>query len=212
MLSDLLKHEIELFNQGIKYIAGVDEVGRGPLAGPLVACAVILDLESIFRNNDVSSQENMQYEQIKDSKKISENKRVSISKFIKSVAIDYSIFEITSQELDEIGISACIYKVFAGAVNKLKIQPEFILTDFVKISGFSNDKQMNFIRGEDESISIAAASIVAKVCRDEIMINEHEKYPIYGFDRHKGYGTKEHYEKLKLHGPCEIHRKSFRLG
>ena len=237
---EITQYERKLFNDGIKYVAGIDEVGRGPLAGPFVVSAVILDLEKIFdkdlwdllenkeknqraekpKNNDVgyiettlkekfNRDERLLYTQIRDSKKVSPKKRNILSDFIKKEAISYSVEVFQPEEVDEMGISELTQVAFFNAVRNLKIKPQFVLTDTFEIRKITKEQQLNIVSGDNKSISIASASIVAKVFRDNIMIDMHKKYPVYGFDHHKGYGTKYHIEALCAHGPCEIHRKSF---
>lgn len=229
-----LRFEKELYSKKIKFIAGIDEVGRGCLAGPMVVGAVILNPNHLRRlielrnmslliplkrdsassyfsrknskNNDVS------YLEITDSKKLSPKKRKRLSNFILKNAISYSIKIISSQTIDSKGLSKCTQIGFVGAVKKLKISPEHILTDAFAIKSLPKEVQTSIKHGDILSISIAAASIIAKVYRDELMIklhNNNEKYQIYGFDKHKGYGTKYHLEALKTHGPSDIHRLSF---
>ncbi|OGC70729.1 ribonuclease HII [candidate division WWE3 bacterium RIFOXYC1_FULL_39_7] len=215
---DLLSFEKELFNKGVTKIAGVDEVGRGPLAGPIVAAAVILDLEYIFnsysvgeshRNNDVLSEKAELYSQINDSKKLTHVKRTKLSSFIISEAVSYSIFEVSNQDLDRDGLRIATQTLFREAVKSLSIQPEHVLTDHFKIKSLDPKIQTNINQGDARSISIAAASIIAKVYRDALMENMHKMYPGYGFQHNKGYGTREHIEAIKKLGPTEIHRKSF---
>jgi len=206
-LSDLLTFEKQLLDKGINLIAGVDEVGRGPLAGPFVAAAVILDLKKLI--NDVTSQKISDYKLIRDSKKVMPKERVRLAEFIRKEAISYSIIEIPVEEVDELGISKTTQKAFYNSIQQLNIKPEHILTDSFEIKKLAKQSQTNLANGDGVSISIAAASIIAKVYRDNIMINMHKIYPNYGFDRHKGYGTKLHFEALQAYGPCEIHRKSF---
>ncbi len=253
---EITQFERKLYNKGIKYIAGIDEVGRGPLAGPFVVSAVILDLDKIFHpdfqkmldcdfsitGNDVKRAETERkktemnkkdgrvqeykindveydeidpeiyylYKQIRDSKKVSPKKRDVLADFIKKEAISYSIEIFQPREVDEFGISELTQRAFFNAVQSLKIKPQYVLTDTFEIVKITKEHQLNIISGDNRSISIASASIVAKVFRDNIMVEMHKKYPIYGFDRHKGYGTKIHIEALYEYGPCEIHRKSFK--
>lgn len=203
--------------RGCRSIAGVDEVGRGPLAGPLVAAAVILDIkkllrleESTLRNNDVESGEKDFYKDITDSKIVTPLKRLKINAFLLKECISYSTFVISNAEIDKRGMSRCIPDAFERAVEGLGIKPDFIITDFVKIRSWDTDRQLNISAGDVRSITVGAASIIAKVYRDELMIEEDKRFPVYGFSLHKGYGTKKHLEALHAHGPCEIHRKSFR--
>jgi len=214
----ITQFERKLYEDGIKYIAGIDEVGRGPLAGPFVVSAVVLDLDKIFSikldewsstNNDVKQLPLFPYTQIRDSKKVSANKRERLADFIRKEAISYSIATFSPREVDSLGISALTQRAFYNVIQKLSNKPQFILTDTFEIDKITKRHQTNIIRGDDRSISIAAASIVAKVYRDNIMVGMHKKYPNYGFDRHKGYGTKAHIEALYKFGPCEIHRRSF---
>jgi len=259
---EITQFERKLFNHGIRYVAGIDEVGRGPLAGPFVVSAVILDLEKIFSEefrkildilektvedksdttpsmvenavigikkgklgkkeigeknlkiNDVLKDQDGNlnfklYNQINDSKKISAKKRVLLSEFIKREAISYSIEVFEAEELDRIGISELTQRAFFKSIVDLKVKPQYVLTDTFEVAKITKNHQKNIISGDSKSISIASASIVAKVFRDNIMVEMHQKYPVYGFDRHKGYGTKMHIEALQKHGPCEIHRRSF---
>jgi ribonuclease HII len=223
MLSDLLDYEKHLFDKGVRLIAGVDEVGRGPLAGPFVAGAVVLDLEKIIqladkynggngitRNNDVPDGKILNsYNQIRDSKKLTSKKRTELNEFLTSAVISYSIVEISSEELDEIGISETTQRAFYSCIQNLKIKPEHVLTDAFPIKKIVSDYQTNIKEGDNKSISIASASIMAKVYRDNLMDKMHLLYPQYGFDRNKGYGTREHLNALGSFGVCPIHRRSF---
>jgi ribonuclease HII len=224
MLSELMDFEKDLYKRGVRLIAGVDEVGRGPLAGPFVAGAVILDLEKIIqientnlgpdtipRNNDVENEEIMTfYNLIRDSKKVSPKRRESINNFLITAVLSYSIVEISPEELDEIGISETTQKAFFECILKLKVKPEHILTDTFRIKKIIDENQTNINQGDNKSVSIAAASIMAKVYRDKLMEKMHIQYPHYGFDHNKGYGTKQHFSALNCFGICPIHRKSFR--
>ncbi|MFC1621771.1 ribonuclease HII [Patescibacteria group bacterium] len=210
---DLLKFENELWEKGIKHIAGVDEVGRGALAGPLVVAAVIMDREPL-RKSDVSLEEFPEYADIKDSKLISPNKRKKLADFIRNVAFSFSIVEIPHTHIDGKGIVSATQVGFHKAVKSLDKSPHHVLTDSFSIKLWPYKNQTNIIRGDNKSISIAAASIIAKVYRDDLMVRLHEenkKYQVYGFDRHKGYGTKFHREMIFMHGRSDIHRKSFRV-
>lgn len=208
----LLDFEKKLFDKGISHIAGVDEVGRGPLAGPMVVSAVVMDLNKIFEifnkiNNDVVLEK--LYSRINDSKKLSEKARVELSAFIKDNCLTYSIIEISNTELDLIGIGSATQKAFFNSIKGLNIDPEHIFTDAFAIKNISKEKQTNIIKGDSRSISIAAASIVAKVYRDNLMNEYAKKYPEYMFNKHKGYGTKIHRDAILKYGPCDIHRRSF---
>lgn len=178
-----------------EYICGIDEVGRGPFAGPVVACAVILpkDCDILYLN---------------DSKKLSEKKREELFIEIKDKAISYGIGIVDEKVIDEINILQATFEAMRQAINNLSVKPDILLNDAVTIPGV-DIPQVPIIKGDAKSASIAAASIVAKVTRDHMMVELNEKYPGYDFDKNKGYGTKAHIEGLKKYGPCEIHRRSF---
>jgi len=201
-----LRYERSLWGKGVDLIAGVDEVGRGALAGPMVAGAVILktgDLKKIT-NNDI-------YSQIKDSKLLSPKKRTELSEFILKNCLCYSVFQVSAYEIDTKGISACTQKAFSCAVKWLRIAPEHILTDAFAINEFPQAVQTNIVSGDKLSITISAASIVAKVYRDNLMcdLGKQVDYINYGFAQHKGYGTKLHLDNIAQHGISDIHRKTF---
>lgn len=178
---------------GLTAIAGVDEVGRGPLAGPVVtACCVFNSAEMI--------------DGINDSKKVSEKKRERLYEQITKVA-SYNVAMVSPREIDEINILRATEKAMRECVTGLKIIPDLVLIDAVKLD--LPYATRSIIKGDATSYSIAAASIVAKVTRDRIMIEADSLYPQYGFSRNKGYGTKEHIDALKKFGPCPIHRRSF---
>lgn len=179
-----------------KIIAGVDEVGRGSLAGPVVCACVIMPLD-----------EDKIIEGINDSKKLSEKRREELYPKIIERTLDYSIVEIDEKTIDKINILNATKLGMKRAVENLKIKPDIVLTDAVKID--IETSQENIIKGDAKSYNIASASILAKVYRDRLMKELSPKYPQYNFSRHKGYGTKEHIEKLKLHGKCELHRETF---
>ncbi|MFA6981405.1 MAG: ribonuclease HII [Patescibacteria group bacterium] len=205
----LTKYETFLWDGGIQNIAGVDEVGRGALAGPLVTAAVILNKEHLYRNNDVSSEIMELYEQINDSKLLTPKKREKLSEFIREHAVTFSISQIENTEVDDLGISASTQKAFFNSIQNLKVKPGHVLTDTFEIKKLTKANQTNIIKGDTKSITIAAASIVAKVYRDALMVKMHETYQEYGFDKHKGYGTIFHMGALKKYGPCKIHRITF---
>ena len=188
------KYERELREQGLSYIAGVDEVGRGPLAGPVVAACVILP-EDFF------------IPQINDSKKLSGKQRDELYDKIMEQAIDVGIGVVSSEEIDRMNILQATIKAMLKAVDSLKITPEFLLIDALEIPALI--PQMKIIKGDAKSVSIACASIVAKVYRDRLMEQYSKEYPQYHFAKNAGYGTKEHLEALKKYGPCPLHRKSF---
>lgn len=211
----LLQYEKNLWEQGLKLVAGIDEAGRGPLAGPMVMAAVILDSEKLyhFNLNNHSSEKlkNSFWYEINDSKKLSSKKRDYLYDFIIAESRCYSIIKITETEIDKHKISKATQLGFERVIKNLKIQPQHFLTDHFGINVIDSKKQTNITKGDSKSLSIAAASILAKVYRDRIMVKIHKKYPVYGFDKHKGYGTKEHKQAISLHGPCKIHRSSFKL-
>ncbi len=207
-MNNLLEYELNLFQKGKRYVAGVDEVGRGPLAGPMVVAAVILNLEHLFEyiNDDVTY---APYNEINDSKKIVQNKRERLNEFIIKKCISYSIIEIDNALIDKKGIAHSTQYGFFNAIKKLNYVPEHILTDHFSIHAIPTDIQTNISKGDSLSISIAAASIIAKVYRDNLMGHAHGQFPKYGFDKHKGYGTKEHVLNISKYGLCPLHRKSF---
>jgi len=194
-LNEMLVFEKLYYNEGAEYIAGVDEVGRGPLAGPVLACAVILPKGLLI-------------EGINDSKKLTEKRREKLDKIIRESAIGVSIGIVDPVTIDEINILQATIKAMTSAVNGLATQPDVVLTDALKLPGVKI-RQKAIVNGDSLSMSIAAASIVAKVARDKMMRDYHEVYPEYGFDQHKGYGTKKHIESIRLCGLCPIHRLSF---
>ncbi|WP_425415017.1 ribonuclease HII [Pseudobacillus wudalianchiensis] len=189
----MLEEEWKLMKQGIHYIAGIDEVGRGPLAGPVVAAAVVLpkDLELLGLN---------------DSKKLSKTKREYFYSEIMEKA-DVGIGIITASEIDEINIYEATKKAMQAAIAGLSQTPEHLLIDAMRLP--APIPQTSIIKGDAKSVSIAAASIVAKVTRDRLMTEYAQRYPHYAFEKNMGYGTAEHLEGLNVSGPCEIHRKSF---
>ena len=177
------------------YVCGIDEVGRGPFAGPVVACAVILpkDCSILYIN---------------DSKKLSEKKREELYDIIIKEAVAYGIGIKDNHRIDEINILQATYEAMRDAISKLSVKPDVLLNDAVTIPGV-DIMQVPIIKGDAKSISIGAASIVAKVTRDRMMAEYDEIYPGYDFAKNKGYGTAAHIEGLKNLGPCEIHRQSF---
>ncbi|MEH7084662.1 ribonuclease HII [Neobacillus drentensis] len=180
--------------KGFEMIAGVDEVGRGPLAGPVVAAAVILPNDFFLAGID-------------DSKKLSEKKRLEYDSIIRKEAIAFSISMIHAQEIDEMNIYQATKKAMKTAIASLDPKPDFLLIDAMKLDiPFPSE---SIIKGDAKSISIAAASIVAKVARDTLMKEISQTYPVYGFQQNMGYGTKEHIEAIKQHGITSYHRKTF---
>jgi ribonuclease HII len=181
-------------------LAGVDEVGRGPLAGPIVAAAVILDL-NISLDSDLLLG-------INDSKKLSSKSREELSSIIRSKALAYSIASLDNNLIDTRGIAWCNNEIFRMSVLELPQKPALVLSDGYSIKNF-NMPNNSVIKGDTKSASIACASIVAKVYRDNLMKEYAELYPNYGFEENAGYGTQVHIESLRKHGPCKIHRMSF---
>lgn len=179
-----------------KIVAGIDEAGRGPLAGPVVCACVIMPMSEV----DI-------IDGIDDSKKLSEKKREELFEKITKKALSYSIVEIDEKTIDKINILNATKLGMKKALESLKVKPEIVLIDAVKIE--SNILQENIIKGDALSYNIAAASILAKIYRDRLMKKYDEQFPIYNFAKHKGYGTKEHIQKLKEFGPCPIHRSTF---
>ena len=190
--------EEKLWQQGFKFIAGIDEVGRGPLAGPVVAAAVILSPE----NNS------SWLTQIRDSKKLSAKKREFLSVCIQEEAIAFSIGMVSHEQIDSLNILGATKLAMCTAMEQLTVTPDALLIDAVKLPEIAIH-QKSIIRGDSISRSIAAASIVAKVYRDALMAKYDNLYPGYGFARNMGYGTKEHLESLSKIGCCPIHRSSF---
>ena len=176
-------------------ICGIDEAGRGPLAGPVVAGACILpkDVDILYLN---------------DSKKISEKRREQLYQIITKEAIAYGTGVVSEKRIDEINILQATYEAMRLAVGQLEKQPDFLLVDAVHIPDI-DIKQAGIVKGDAKSVSIAAASILAKVTRDHMMLEYDKQYPEYGFAGHKGYGSREHMEKIKQYGPCPIHRRTF---
>ena len=181
---------------GYKFICGVDEAGRGPLAGPVCAAAVILP-------------QNFQIEGLDDSKKLSEKKRELLFDKIIENAVAYNIAYGTLEEIERYNILEATYIAMNKAIDGLKVKPDFALIDGNRIPKGITVPCETVVKGDSKSCSVAAASILAKVTRDRLMLEYDKKYPQYLFAKHKGYGTKAHYEAIKKYGICEIHRKSF---
>ncbi len=192
---DLWTYERQLFEKGYTVIAGVDEAGRGPLAGPVCAAAVILPPELVIDG-------------LNDSKKLSEKKREELYGEITQKALDWSVAFASHEEVDALNILNATYLAMNRAIEGLKAAPEIAIIDGNRSAGIKYPN-MTLVGGDGKSASVAAASILAKVSRDRLMLELAEKYPGYGFERHKGYGTKAHYEALARLGPCEIHRLTF---
>jgi ribonuclease HII len=180
--------------QGYQFIAGIDEVGRGPLAGPVVAAAVILREDFFLAGID-------------DSKKLSEKKREEYERIIKKEALAIGISMIHPDEIDKINIYESTKKAMQSAISQLNPKPDILLIDAMKLeTPYSSE---SIIKGDSKSVSIAAASIVAKVARDKLMKEISEDYPVFGFDQNMGYGTKEHIQAIRQYGISPYHRKSF---
>ena len=194
---DMLVYERELLNKGYKLISGTDEVGRGPLAGPVCVASVIMPLD-----------DGHIIEGIDDSKKLSEKKREELYEKILQTAKYVKVSYVSEQEIDQINILQATKKAMAESLCFPDVMPDIALVDAVKNLDVSCE-QLPIIKGDAKSYSIAAASIVAKVSRDRLMNEMAKKYPEYGFEQNKGYGTAKHIEALKKFGPCEIHRKTF---
>jgi len=188
------EYENELYKKGIKYIAGIDEVGRGPLVGPVVACSVILP-------------EDFYDERINDSKKLSEKKRELLYDVIMENALSVGIGIVNEDVIDEINILEATKKAMIESINNLSIKPEHLLIDAVKLN--IDIQQTSIIKGDAKSESIAAASIVAKVTRDRMMVELDQVHPEYDFKHNKGYGTKKHIEAVYKYGVLKEHRKTF---
>lgn len=194
------KKEQLLWEKGYQHIAGVDEVGRGCFAGPVVSAAVILP--STFSA----------VHKVRDSKLLTAKARELLAVIIKQEAISFAIAEISVNIINKIGIGKATQKSFRKAIKHLSIPPQFILIDAFYIQGLKKTNQEAIIHGDAICTSIAAASIIAKVFRDELMRKHHLTYEAYDFATNKGYGTKKHQEAIKKYGLCELHRKSFNLS
>lgn len=194
-MSELWTLENEIYDSGERLVCGVDEAGRGPLAGPVYAAAVILP-----RNIEIVG--------LNDSKKLSEKKREALFDIICSESISFGIASATIEEIEQLNILNAAMLAMNRAIEQLSEKPSLALIDGNRNSAIKMPSRC-VVKGDAKCADIAAASILAKVSRDRYMLLMSEKYPEYAFDRHKGYGTKLHYEKLRQYGPCEIHRPSF---
>ena len=192
---DLYKYENELYDKGIEYIAGVDEVGRGPLIGPVVTACVILPKGFILDG-------------LTDSKKLTEKKRDLYLDYIMENALSVSVGIMDNEVIDEVNIYEATKLAMYQAINNSKITPEHVLIDAMKLEKLEMDST-SIIKGDSKSISIAAASVIAKVTRDRMMYELDEKYPVYGFKKHKGYPTKAHVSAIEKYGILPSHRKTF---
>jgi len=192
----MYNYENELLSKGFKHIAGVDEVGRGPLAGPVVAAAVILN-PSVYIDG------------LNDSKKLSDKRRRELSVLIKDKCLAFNITYINPREIDKINIYQASKKAMILSINDLLIKPDFVLSDAMPLNELDIPFE-SIIKGDSKSASIAAASIIAKVERDDFMIELGKKYPLYGFEQHKGYPTKMHIQALNDYGVLDCHRKTYK--
>lgn len=195
MPSPDLSFENEAYSQGYRFVAGVDEAGRGCLAGPVVAAAVILPA-GLFIDG------------VNDSKKLTPVKRELLYRIIKKNSLTAGIGIVGNEDIDKINILKATIKAMELAVKDLKISPDYLLIDALTLSDILIP-QRSIIKGDMLSASIASASILAKVTRDRLMAEQHSLYPQYNFISHKGYGTRDHVQRLRLYGPSAIHRKSF---
>ncbi len=192
-----LDFEKQAQSVGFRFIAGVDEVGRGCLAGAVVAAACILDLSKPIPDG------------LDDSKKLSAKRREELEQRIKETAVAFAVAQVEADEIDQINILQATKKAMRCAIAALTPKPDFLLIDALKIDGL-NIPQLSLVNGDAISASIAAASIIAKTYRDRLMKEIDKMYPNYGFAKNVGYATKEHLKALRVYGPCAVHRKTFR--
>ena len=195
-LTNLKQIEEEMHNKGINYICGIDEAGRGPLAGPVVVAAAIMPRDSMI-------------EGVNDSKKVSEKKREALYELITNEAIAWGVGIIDQKEIDRINILNATKEGLTTAVKSLQVKPDRIIVDALNGIDTLGIPYTSIIKGDAKCYSIAAASIIAKVTRDRIMRQWDEIYPMYGFEKHKGYGTAAHIAAIKEYGLCPLHRLSF---
>lgn len=192
---NLWEFEEKYYAQGLQYICGIDEAGRGPLAGPVCAAAVILPV-------------NIEIPGLNDSKKLTDKRRRELMPIIKEQAIAYGIAFADEKEIDEINILQATFLAMERAVQQLTVKPEVLLIDGNREKDFGIPVE-TIVKGDSRSASIAAASVLAKVTRDDYLLQMAQEYPQYGFEIHKGYGTKAHYAAIEKYGPCPIHRMTF---
>ena len=195
-LIEIKKIDKEFFDMGKEYVCGIDEAGRGPLAGPVVVASVMLPKDSMI-------------EGVNDSKKVSEKKREKLYDLILNEAISYGIGIIYQDEIDKINILQATKKGLTEALKQMKVRPDVILVDALNGIDTLGIPYKSIIKGDAKSYSIAAASIIAKVTRDRIMREWDKVYPEYGFINHKGYGTAQHIQAIREYGLCPLHRRSF---
>ncbi len=194
-MSELWNYEHRCYDEGFRIVCGVDEAGRGPLAGPVCAAAVILPKD-------------LEIEGLNDSKKLSDKRRRALFEEITAQAVAYGIAFATEQEIDEINILQATFLAMRRAMEQLSVRPDIALIDGNRETDFGLPVR-TIVKGDSLSANIAAASILAKVTRDDFMLEQAKRYPEYGFDVHKGYGTRAHYAALREYGPCPIHRRTF---
>ena len=192
------REELRLFREGYEFVAGVDEAGRGPMAGPVVAAAVVLPKRMKGARRSL----------IRDSKQLTPRQREDLFSYIQAIALSVGIGRSGPEEIDRLGIVPATRLAVRRAVEAMPLQPQFLLLDAFPVSDLPIS-QKAIVHGDALYTSIAAASIVAKVARDRMMVKAGEAYPMYGFERHKGYPTAEHVQSLKRHGPCAIHRRTW---
>ena len=191
---DMLSYERYWQQRGCAFIAGIDEAGRGPLAGPVVAACAVMPLDDIIAG-------------VNDSKQLSEKKREALFPLIQQKALAYAVVAIDESEIDRINILNATKEAMRRCLSQLSLTPDVVLLDAVKLD--SGLPEQAIIHGDALSYNIACASILAKVTRDHIMLQYARQYPQYGFERHKGYGTAAHIAALRAYGPCPIHRRTF---
>jgi ribonuclease HII len=195
-VKDMFSFDRNFYNKGFYSVAGIDEAGRGPLAGPVAAAAVIFSKDSIIYDLD-------------DSKQLSEKKRETLFEIIKETALAYAVETVNNEIIDKINILQATFLAMSRAVLKLKIKPDLCLIDGNRKVKRLSFNQETIIGGDAKSACVAAASILAKVSRDKMMLEYAKQYPVYEFEKHKGYGTKKHIAALKKYGICPIHRLTF---
>ncbi len=196
-----LQKEMALLKQGYCFVAGLDEAGRGAWAGPVVAAAVILPLEQVDLIKKLPK--------LRDSKKLSPKQRDILFEIIKEVAVAQAIGVASATQVDEINVIEATRYAMQQALSELQFTPDFLLIDHLKLPRVETPQDA-FPKADNISLSVAAASVMAKVSRDRLMVQFHQSYSAYAFDRHKGYGTKVHQRALTQHGPCPIHRMSYK--
>lgn len=193
---DMLEYEKKYWAMGKKLVAGIDEAGRGPLAGPVYAACVVFEPGVVI-------------EGINDSKKLSEKKREQLFDVIKEKALYYSIVSVDEKEIDKINILEATFKAFRESLNALPVMPDVALIDGNRAKEIPTEYE-TIVKGDSKSQSVAAASILAKVARDRFVMELDQKYPEYGFKKHKGYPTKDHYAAIEKFGPSPVHRLTFK--